>query len=174
MCKVIQQKELVLPTPQLQKDENLIQKLGGHSLYQFIILSFCENILEDQGLSEIYEDHDIDSLADLKQNLLDTSFLRVESKQPIFAGEGSRNRIILQNYALFEKGFNVHHFDQLRKHFVSALHESWIQDDALFDLCQQRFDDLRSIFEDEGRDIENMMYLQRRVVEVCILHANNA
>jgi truncated hemoglobin YjbI len=162
MCKGIQQETF--------HKENLLDRIGGESQYDYLILSYCENILEDHRLARIYKDYDIDSLASLQKSLLDISFLQDTSGKIFY--EDSRNHIVMQNYALFEKGMNVHHFDLLRKHFVDALHNSWIQDE-LFDLCQHRFEALRSIFEEEGRVIENML-IEQRVVEVCILSARSA
>eukprot|EP00980_Cylindrotheca_fusiformis_P013066 scaffold3273_cov148-Cylindrotheca_fusiformis.AAC.1 len=144
-------------------EQNLIEQLGGKSQYEFINLAFCENILEDERLSSIYEDYDMDSLADLQRNFLDISF------QPNHAltDRTARNRIVLQSYALFEKGLRAHHFDRLRKHFLSALRESWVEDDLL-DLCEKRFSKLRCIFDNEGKEIEDILQRQNRIIsEVC-------
>lgn len=159
------------PEHAVQK-QSVIEKLGGENQYEFLIISYCENILEDDRLNGIYEDYDIDSLASLQKNLLDLSFHQAGNISPKSVEDETRNRIVMQNYALFEKGLNAHHFDLLREHFVSALHNCWIQDD-IFDMCQQRFDRLRSIFEEQGNEVENTL-IQRRVVEVCILTARSA
>lgn len=164
MCRGLSNQSQVLPL----HEQNLIEKLGGPNQYEFLILSFCENILEDSALAGIYKDYDIDSLADLQKNLLNSSFIQQHGKG---FDENARNRIILQNYALFESGLNAHHFDLLQKHFTNALHDCWIQGEV-FDLCEQRFNELRSIFEDEGKEIEDLLHMQRRVVEMCILSAS--
>jgi truncated hemoglobin YjbI len=170
MCKGIQQEALckAIQQPEAFRKATLIDRIGGECQYDFLVLSYCENILEDHQLAWMYEDYDFDSLASLQKNLLDIFFLQ-DTREKIF-NKDSRNRIVMQNYALFEKGMTVHHFDLLREHFVNALHSCWIQDELL-DLCQQRFEALRSIFEEEGREIENM-FIEQRVDEFCILSAD--
>eukprot|EP00980_Cylindrotheca_fusiformis_P029558 scaffold23506_cov93-Cylindrotheca_fusiformis.AAC.4 len=148
------------------QEESLVDKLGGDNQYEFLILSYCENILDDSNLAKFYKEYDIDSLASLQKSLLDIAFQHHDK----ISTEDIRNRFVLQNYSLIENGFlNVDHFEMLREHFVSALHDCWIEDE-LFELCQRQFDEIRAIFAQQGKDMEQT-FIERRVMELRILSA---
>jgi truncated hemoglobin YjbI len=144
--------------------ENLIERVGGAYQYDFLVLTYSENINNDKRLVEFFKDYDVDAFESLQKNLLDIAFQYTRGR---LTEDETRNQIVFQNYALFEKGLNEHHFDMIHLHFIDALHDCWIEDET-FDLCEKSFGDLRCFFEDNGRDIKNM-FIEQQAVGACIL-----
>eukprot|EP00980_Cylindrotheca_fusiformis_P012357 scaffold3033_cov91-Cylindrotheca_fusiformis.AAC.3 len=128
-------------------DDYIIERIGGEHQFDYLILTFAQNIKEDNRLMHnIFQQYDIDELARVQKRLLQTAFLHSKGH---LTGDETRNRVVLHNYALFEKGLNETYFDILQNHFVSALHESWIENDA-FHLCDASFEALRRIFQESS------------------------
>eukprot|EP00980_Cylindrotheca_fusiformis_P012355 scaffold3033_cov91-Cylindrotheca_fusiformis.AAC.1 len=126
------------------KADYIIETIGGEHQFDFLMLTFVQKINDDKRLMHIFKHYDIDELTRVQKNLLRTAFLHSKGN---LSGEETRNRVVLQNYALFEKGLNEEYFDILQHHFISALHESWIENDA-FNLCDASFEALRRIFQE--------------------------
>lgn len=151
MCRGISFSEQSVPNS--SSKNNLIERIGGEQQYDFLVLTYAENIHEDKRLQQVFQDYDIDELTSLQKDVLDVAFLHSKGK---LSDDETRNRIVLRNFALFEKGLNEKHFDILQQHFVAALHDCWVEDET-FDLCEESFEDLRQIFEENGREINNSL-----------------
>jgi len=122
---------------------SIVQQLGGENIFDFLLMTFCESIREDASLQTVLKGMKIKVLISIMRSVLHVALERNT------LDEDARNRLVLQNYSLFELGMNTEHFQQLQAHFESALHECWVEDGLLHE-CIQRFGALRPIFEEEG------------------------
>lgn len=149
MCKSIQ-------TQTFQSKTSLIEKLGGESQMSFFLMNFCESINEDTDLKMVFNHMGMNRLSTAMGNLIKTAF------KSNFFDNDVRLSIIMKNYAVFELGINSGHFKKLKAHFEAALCAAWVEQELLEE-CMQRFAALQSVFEEEGRDIEGTVMVQRAI-----------
>lgn len=152
--------------PLLYKD-NLLEKLGGSNQFDFLVLTYCEAVQDDPKLKRFFGNYTLRELMEAQRVLLDAAFLQITPER---TEDYVRNSVVLKNYNLFERGMNEKHFDRLLKHFTGALRDCWVQDDVL-DLCTKYFTEVRSIFEDHGRRVEDLE-IEKRAVSVRILNSS--
>lgn len=141
--------------------EELIGQIGGESQFDFVILTFCENIQEDSALREVFKGMHVDTMAHLMNNLLDAALEMYSSR--LVENEDNRNRIVFKNYALFEMGLNKGHLEKMKVHYEAALHDAWVEDDV-FAECKQRFEYLEAVFDHERKDFEKSTVTTKRDV----------
>mmetsp|Transcript_42993 Transcript_42993/g.104090 ORF Transcript_42993/g.104090 Transcript_42993/m.104090 type:complete len:156 (+) Transcript_42993:85-552(+) len=153
----------------LSRDE-LIEKIGGENQYNFLVTSFCENIQEDAGLKDIFMTFDLELLADRMTALLDIVLAQSSDSESL--DESTRNKVVMNNYSLFEAGMNAKHFKKLQANFEAALQDAWVEED-LIEQCNRRFAKLQLVFEEEGAAMEQSV-IAGRVVEVRMMVAKSA
>ncbi|KAL3936946.1 MAG: hypothetical protein SGBAC_007847 [Bacillariaceae sp.] len=156
MCQAIRQRDI--STTKV----GFLQQAVGENQYDFLIMTFCDSILEDKDLSIFFQGCDVEVMATLIKRFLNITF-QSSSRLDIF-DEDARGKIVLGNYALFEMGFNKKQFEKLQSHFQFALRDSWF-DEELVDECNQRFGDLRKVYEMEGKDLEQATVACRNHIE---------
>lgn len=153
----------------LSKDE-LIELIGGENQYNFLITSFCENIQQDARLKDMFRTMDLELLAERMSALIDIAFAQTSDAEMM--DENARNKIIMNNFSLFEAGMNGTHFTKLQADFEAALQDAWVDDDVI-EQCTRRFAKLQTIFEEEGAAMQQIAVAER-VVEVRMLVARSA
>ena len=127
-------------------NESLTEMLGGESQLDFLLMTMCENMQDDEDLSFLFKAMDLESMQAVMKSLMTTAFER-----NIF-DDTVRNGLILKSFCLFERGFHMEHFQKLESHLESAMLDAWVEPKVLDD-CKNRFSTLRSIFEEEGKDL---------------------
>merc|ERR1712232_182605 len=124
-------------------DDKIVQRLGGEANLDYIIMSYCERILDDEMLTDIFGHFETKSLLVVIKELLLTAFAGPNSKY-----QNLHPRASLRHESLIEIGMNEFHFDILQSHFLDALRENWVEDN-LIQSCGSNFARLRCIFEEE-------------------------
>ena len=150
--------------------DDIIEKIGGENQYNFLVTSFCENIQQDAGLKDLFLSFDLELLAERMTSLLDIVLSQSSDSKTLDSHD--YNKVIMNNFSLFEAGMNASHFKNLQANFEGALHDAWVDED-LIEQCNRRFAKLRTVFEEEGAVMEERA-LAERVVEVRILVARSA
>ena len=151
MCRPIRQSDL-------SSKNSFLERFGGESQYNFLIMTFCDSILEDAALQGYFQGFDVEAMATLMKQFLCITFQ--SSIRLDVTDEDIRGKIVLRNYALFEMGLSEGHLEKLQSHFEFALHDSWL-DEEVIDECKERFSDLRKVFQMEGKELEEAAITQR-------------
>lgn len=149
--------------------DNIIAQIGGQNQYNFLIESLCERIQREVGLKDLFKSFDLESLAERMTALLDI-VLEQSTDEPL--DESARNKVVMNNFSLFEAGMNAGHLKQLQANFESGLHDVWAEEN-LIEQCNQKFAKFEPVFEEEGADMEQSI-LVGRVVEVRMMVARSA
>jgi len=122
---------------------DIITRLGGKVQYEMTVIEFAERLIEDRSLTEICGNFDMDSLADLLDDLLRIAFFpQNESRAKREA------KLSLQHFRLFQLGLSDEHFDCVRTHFQEALRHSWITENVVKEALWY-FDTLRPLFDSQ-------------------------
>lgn len=103
---------------QVNYKDNLLERLGGSSNLDFIIISYCENIKDDPSLEPIFGRVKRKNLTVLERELIMASLVKAESTS---AAKALYGRVALRHRQLFAIGLNETHFDILFHHFSDAL-----------------------------------------------------
>ena len=147
MCRAVNQCDLSTKV-------GFLQEAVGETDYDFLMLAFCESILEDEYLQFFFRDFDVEVMAALMKRFLNITFQPSSRVEIDIFDEDTRGKIVLKNYTLFEMGLNEQQLEQLQSHFELALRGEWL-DEELVDECNERFDDLRKFYEMECREFEH-------------------
>lgn len=131
---------------------NLLERIGGTSNLDFLIISFCERIQDDSTLKKFYGNFDLPSLIVFQKELLMAALVEPATESD---AENLRTRAALRHYALFERGLNKTHFDMLAVHFSGSLRDCWLNDDVVAD-CEKCFGELRPMFKEHGKTVKMM------------------
>jgi truncated hemoglobin YjbI len=150
-------------TEQAKYKHDLIAKIGGQSLFDFLIIDYCEIIQEDPFLQRFFT-FDLHSLIILQTEMLDAAFLDVSEVE----AEGLRNQLALKHYRLFEMGFNERHFDVLEEHFQEAMRDCWVEDDIMKAL-KKDYNELRPIFRKNGQGMLEALFQQQVAADMLSL-----
>ena len=122
--------------------DELVQRFGGENNLHYIIMSYCDKILDDESLEQFFGDYEVDTLLRLEKEFLLAAFAGPNSKY-----QDLHRRVSLRHQHLFEMGLNETHFDILQEHFMNALHENWVEENIIA-VCRSNFAGLRYIFMD--------------------------
>eukprot|EP00980_Cylindrotheca_fusiformis_P006397 scaffold1366_cov91-Cylindrotheca_fusiformis.AAC.3 len=128
--------------------DNLLERIGGASSLDFVVLALCSRIQDDPSLRSFYSASNFTSsdLVALQKEFILAALLKNKEAK---AGDALKARVVLAHSHLFEMGFNEVHFDILASHFAGALLDSW-QDDDVIRACERHFQELRPIFVQHG------------------------
>ena len=152
MCRPTRQNDIS------SNNNGFLERIGGESQYDFLIMTFCDSILEDAALQGFFQNFEMEAMAALMKRFLGITFQ--SSARLDVTDEDVRGKIVLRNYALFEMGLSQTHFEQLQSHFEFALHDSWLEEEVMNE-CKGRFNDLRKVFEMERQELEEAAITQR-------------
>lgn len=116
---------------------NIVQRMGGEIGFGFLVLTYCENILDDERLDRFFGNFDLNALTCLQKELLLITFL-----EPYQETEPRRQRVLFRNEMM---GLDTSVFPILEEHFVAALDDCFITG-LDYELCKAYFAELRSVF----------------------------
>ena len=108
--------------------DNLIEKVGGQSHYDFVILRYCEKIQNNPRLTYFFDEFSLDDLMKLQKQLLDAAFLKLRSDE----AEAMMGRLSLQYHKLWRMGLNERYYEVMKGHFLEALRECWVEEGLIF------------------------------------------
>ncbi|CAJ1939269.1 unnamed protein product [Cylindrotheca closterium] len=126
--------------------DDLIEKIGGQSQYEFVVIEYCENIQKDHRLEYFFGHLDLQELIQLQKQFLDAVFLDVTEKEATTL----KNQLMIKYYGLWHMGMNERYFEVLEGHFSETLRDCWVEE-SLLQQCQKRFEELRPLFEQSGQ-----------------------
>ncbi|CAJ1930957.1 unnamed protein product [Cylindrotheca closterium] len=129
--------------PNVHFKDNIIERMGGSSSLNMLVVSFCENIKDDPSLAQYFGNFAFKDLSVLEEELLMAALVESEGENDI---QSRRSRVALRHFRLFESGLNEHHFDRISKHLKYALEDCWAPEDVIQD-CGRHFAGLRPLFE---------------------------
>ena len=132
------------PTMTSYKD-NLIQKIGGDSQYDFVLLRYCESIQNDPRALYFFANLSLPELIELQKKLLDAAFLDL----PPAEAEAMMGRMSLKCHMLWRMGLNERYFEVMKAHFLEALRDCWVEENIV-QLCATHYDGLRPMFKQNG------------------------
>ncbi|KAL3935949.1 MAG: hypothetical protein SGBAC_008636 [Bacillariaceae sp.] len=123
----------------------LIEQLGNENSYKILVNTYVNHIRDNEDLTPIFGNLDTESLVQLEEEFLKAAFAKTE-------GESNRlhRRVSRLHRKLFQLGLNETHFDSLKEHFLDALNDFCLEDDA-YEACSKDLDSLRYIFEENAR-----------------------
>lgn len=123
--------------------DDIIEKAGGESQFDFLVISFCERIQKDKSLKLFYGGLEMSSLVALQKKMIFSAILDVSAEE----AEALRGKLILRHHLMSQQGFRSKHFDMLETHFADAMLDVWLDEDVM-NLFTKFFQSLRSIFDD--------------------------
>mmetsp|Transcript_32002 Transcript_32002/g.77726 ORF Transcript_32002/g.77726 Transcript_32002/m.77726 type:complete len:210 (-) Transcript_32002:2436-3065(-) len=123
----------------------LIEQLGNENSYKVLVNKFCNHIRDNDDLMPFFGELDTESLVKLEEEFLKAAFTPQEGKS-----RRAHRRVSRLHKNLFEMGLDETHFDVLKEHFLDALNDFCLEDDA-YEACSNDLDALRYIFEENAR-----------------------
>ena len=126
---------------------NLIERIGGRSQFNFVVIDYCEKIQENPQLRYFFGHFELQDLIKLQKHFLDTVLLDLA---PVEAGS-AKGELMLKYYRLWHMGMNEHYFEMLKEHFLEALRESWAEE-TLVQQFLKYFEELRPLFQRSGKE----------------------
>ena len=126
--------------------DDIVEKIGGQSQYDYVKLSYCESIRDDLELNVFFAHLDLDALMELQAEFLDAAFLDL----PHAETETLVGRLMVKHRMLWKMGMDETHFEKLKSHFVMALQECWADDDLTLS-ANKHFDRLRPLFQQSDK-----------------------
>jgi hypothetical protein len=139
---------------------DLLKRLGGASLYDYMVVEFLERLGEDPKLNKyyrggnVYESHKI---------LLKLAFTK-ESKAVI-----SSHPVWLRFYHQFERGMNEKHFDVMVHHFEAVLQENWVEQSTVDDAVKL-LKRLRFMYESKAQEHQEQVYTLKQDILTFSCH----
>lgn len=131
---------------------DIVFRIGGESMFEFILIAFVENLKSDKKLARFYENFDAQSLRIHQRTFL----LQVFEEPPEGQKEEDIDSIIaLRHYTLINQGFRGKHFDLLVNHFVHAMDDSWVSEDVIKDAVCILYP-FRRVFVSDGEEIKSV------------------
>mmetsp|Transcript_112616 Transcript_112616/g.168521 ORF Transcript_112616/g.168521 Transcript_112616/m.168521 type:complete len:187 (+) Transcript_112616:86-646(+) len=114
------------PQTATEYKSNIMERLGGQSVFDFIVLGMVERLQQDSSLDGFFSNYG-SSLESLQSAVLTAMFTKHADDYDV---DGF---ILLRFYRILELGFNETHFDTLVKHFIESLQDAWVEDDVFED-----------------------------------------
>ncbi|KAL3931556.1 MAG: hypothetical protein SGBAC_011252 [Bacillariaceae sp.] len=143
--------------------DNLIEKVGGQSQFDFAVIKYCENIQDDYRVSVFFEDMDLNGLIDLQKEFLNTALLDLSAQE----SEAAMGRLVVKYQRLWQTGLNARYFNVLKAHFIAALRDCWVEDSSL-KLFDQHYDSLRPLFQEVMSDKEIQEKVAANLIQISI------
>jgi truncated hemoglobin YjbI len=131
---------------------NIVHRMGGESGFDFIVLTYCENILDDEDLDQFFANFDLKSLTFFQKELLFITFL-----EPNDETNARRKRVKFRHELM---GLDRSYFAVLEKHFVDALDDCFVTG-LDYELCKAYFAELFPVF----KEVEKVSKYNDHVVQ---------
>ena len=124
---------------------------------EYIVLSYCERIRDDDSLTKFFRNFDQGCLMALEKEILEASMLDIPHGSSTTTTSRERSerqqllhgRVALSHHRLFEMGMDENHFDILQEHYLNALRDNWVREEVI-KTCKDKFSTLRYIFEENA------------------------
>ena len=140
----------------------LFEQLGGMGEFNYLVLTFCENIEQDETFHEVLNGIETERLSELISTLLDSGL----SHRSLDNDKNIRSRIIQKNKPLVEVGLNADQWKRLQEHFEDALKDSWVRGEV-FQQCAERFQIIQDILKEATRNPNRSMgFINLKVDEI--------
>ena len=110
--------------------------MGGEFGFDFLVVTYCENILDDERLDRFFGNFDLNTLTCLQKELLLVTFL-----EPYQETEPRKKRVMFRNDMM---GLDRSIFPVLEEHFVDALEDCFIAG-LDFELSKAYFSELHAL-----------------------------
>jgi truncated hemoglobin YjbI len=131
---------------------NIVHRMGGESGFDFIVLTYCENILEDENLDQFFANFDLKSLTFFQKELLLLTFLEPDDET------NTRRKRVKFRHELM--GLDRTYFAVMEKHFVDALDDCFVTG-LDYELCKAYFAELFPVF----KEVEKVSKYNDHVVQ---------
>eukprot|EP00980_Cylindrotheca_fusiformis_P008246 scaffold1736_cov127-Cylindrotheca_fusiformis.AAC.60 len=118
---------------------NIVHRMGGEFGFDFLIMTYCENILDDESLDRFFGNFDLKALTFFQKELLLITFL-----EPNAESNARRKRVRFRNELM---GLDRTYFAVLERHFVDALDDCFITG-LDYELCKAYFAELHDVFKE--------------------------
>ena len=89
--------------------DNLLQQVGGKTQFDFVVMTYCENIQDDHHVNAFFQDLDLNQLIDLQKEFLNAALLEQSQEQTAVA----MGRLAVHYQKLWQRGLNASHFDRI-------------------------------------------------------------
>lgn len=126
--------------------DNLVERMGGESVFEFLVVSYCELLDEDKILHRYFKDVNLQRRTLLQKELVLMVLLQPNAEKDF---EALRRRVIFKFSPLFALGLNAEHFEIMESHFVAAAYECLSQVDVIQG-CLRLFANLMTFFQDNS------------------------
>lgn len=123
---------------------DIIEKIGGQSQFDYVLVTFCENIRLDSSLKLYFSHLDLEGLIQLQKDFLDAAASEEEEEE-----EETMGRLAVKYQLLWRLGMQETHFEKLQNHFILALKECWAEDDVV-QMAEQHYNRLRPLFQQQS------------------------
>lgn len=118
---------------------NLLQRFGGNSNYEMILISYCTSLANDPALEGVFGRYSgLDGMMELQRKTMDYAFADFgATPNPTRARDGALSRLSLHYFCLVEdRGLAREHLDRVIELFSEALREGWVEEDAVQEASQ--------------------------------------
>ncbi|KAL3932078.1 MAG: hypothetical protein SGBAC_011015 [Bacillariaceae sp.] len=126
--------------------DNLIERMGGEAAFEFLVLSYCERLEDDQRLHRYFKDLKLQRMTLLHKELILMAVLRPNAENDF---EALARRVASTFSPLFALGMNEGHFEIMESHFSAAVYECLSQADVI-QSCLRLFSNLVTFFQDNS------------------------
>jgi truncated hemoglobin YjbI len=131
---------------------NIVHRMGGDIGFDFLVLTYCEKILDDEDLDQFFANFDLKSLTFFQKELLLIRFLEPNDET------NARQKRVKFRHELM--GLDRTYFAVLEKHFVEALDNCFITG-LDYELCKAYFAELFPVF----KQVEKLSKYNDHVVQ---------
>ncbi|CAJ1939277.1 unnamed protein product [Cylindrotheca closterium] len=122
--------------------DNIVEKIGGQSQFDFVVITYCESIRDDYSLNSFFAHLELDGLIGLQKELLNAAFMDTSSQ----AAQATIVGLAVKYPLLWQQVMEETNFEQLKAHFVMALRSCWAEEAAV-EMAEKHFDGLRLLFQ---------------------------
>lgn len=136
--------------------DNIVERVGGQSEFDFVIMNYCESICNDSSLKSFFAQLDLNGLIELQTEFLNAAFIDTSAQET----EATIGSLALKHQLLWQMGLDETHFEKLRDHFAMALRDAWTEE-AVVQLAEKHFNCLRPLFQQSSSIVKTSSPGQR-------------
>lgn len=121
---------------------NLVDKVGGETVFNLAVLNYCENIREDPSIKHCFAHVDLNGLIQLQREFLDAAFMDAPTQET----ETAMARLATKHLCLCQIASKDKLFDAMKLHFLFALRQCWVEE-SLIQAMDTRYTALRPLLQ---------------------------
>ncbi|CAJ1939275.1 unnamed protein product [Cylindrotheca closterium] len=126
---------------------NIIDDVGGQSVFNFVVMNYCESIREDPTIKHFFAKVDLKGLIVLQTDILKVAFMDASPQET----EAAMGRLAV-NYQIGQLGLNETHFEAMKAHFLLALRHSWVEE-SLVQMIDTQYNILLPLFQQSSKSV---------------------